>query len=307
MNMTFGHGVFDSFGADTLTFAASTNYGPATISVSYHNNAGQHKAGVRRYNVSGKFHTARQIGNKTYPAGEPFSYGRDSLAAAKAAANSTTSGKYKITEVWEGDLDAAWPASGPRDANTSPQLKVFTITNGNKVAAQVPAEVSSWSAWSEWSECSSCKQRRSRSRTITRRAFGSAGGVVLEEDEEKECGRVDEVLSDWSDWGVCTDGKQTRTRSVVTAADCGGSFTQPDTHTETQDCTVETIDDGDDGDDSTTDDGTTDTTITAQSTTVTPVAASSGMSDTMKGLLVVGVLGGGFLYMKRKKGKKPIA
>ncbi len=61
-------------------------------------------------------------------------------------------------------------------------------------------------------------------------------------------------------------------------------------------------------DDSTTDDGTTDTTITAQSTTVTPaVATSSGMSGTMKGLLAVGVLGGGFLYMKSKKGKKPIA
>jgi len=305
LNMTFGHGVFDSFGADTLTFGAETNYGPATISVTYHNNQGQYKAGARRYLVSGKFHTARKLGNKTYPAGHSFSYARDSLASAKSATNSTTSGKYKLTEVWEGDVNAAWPASGPSESNTSPPLQVFTIKNGNKVAAQVPAAVSSWSAWSAWSECASCKQNRSRSRTITRQAFGSVEDTRLAEYEEQECGRVDEVLSDWSDWGVCTDGKQTRTRSVVTAADCSGSFTQPDTHTETQDCTVETTDDGDD---STTDDGTTDTSITAQSTTVTPVVAtSSGMSGTMKGLLAVGVLGGGFLYMKSKKGKKPIA
>ena len=290
--MTFGHGVFDSFGADTLNFGAESSYGPATITTLY--NTTGYKANTKRYLVSGKFHQAKTLGNQDFPAGHEFSYARDSLASAKSATSGTTSGMYKVAEVWESDLNTAWPASG-RDTNTTPTLQVFSIENGSKVSSAIPAEVGSWGAWSEWSESSSCKESRSRSRPITRKAFGSGIGAEegnLNEVEERDIAGVDEVLSDWSDWGVCTDGKQTRTRSIDVASSCGGSSTDPATHTETQDCTVET-------------DNTTDTNITAQSTTVTPVVATSGgMSGAMQGILAVGVLGGGFLYMKNKKAKK---
>ena len=108
-------------------------------------------------------------------------------------------------------------------------------------------------------------------------------------------------MSAWSDYGECSNGSKTRTRVISEPATCGGTNPDATTLTESVACTAseetseETTDDS-----STTGEGVTN--ITAQSTTVTPVAPSSKMNYSP--FIALTLLGGvGYLYKKRKDSK----
>lgn len=276
--MTFGHGVFDSFGADSIIFnAAPTSWrqpsaGARTNAPS--NCGGGDKPTYTIYQRTSKINGKDWIIDYTEHDGTHKSRLEGSLASAKASAANPPGGFQVPSGYW---IDMS--NNGTQKHGSAPSWTAATAVDGTA------------NAWGEWTECVGGKKTRSRTSNPP-----SCGGTPFSgiEDEEASC------CSDPNGWEhtdgscKCNDGYEMGDDGVCQA--------------KADDTTDDSTTDDSTTDDSTTDDGTTDTSITAQSTTVTPVVAtSSGMSGTMKGLLAVGVLGGGFLYMKSKKGKKPIA
>ena len=254
--MTFGHSVFDSFGADQILFAETPAVG----------SGGEYaliKGPLTNTGAEGKYQVWYSQG-KSGAMVQTFNTKGSAISFAK---------------------------------KSEPTGNIIDISDGKVVDATYEA----WGAFSEWANIDACTLERSRTRKQITPAFNGGAEQDIQQVQQKAKDSTEAVLSAWSDYGECSNGSKTRTRVISEPATCGGTNPDATTLTESVACTAseetseETTDDS-----STTGEGVTN--ITAQSTTVTPVAPSSKMNYSP--FIALTLIGGvGYLYKKRKDSK----
>jgi hypothetical protein len=295
--MTFGHGVFDRMSADTIFRAETPESGRDTS-----------------YDISG-----------TDPVDVHWYSSTQSYWWNRSKCSDEYTGRLKSTFSSATDI-ADW-LNGTLNCTKGKGVKFMTL-GPNDTSDPIDCIMFNWSydEWSEWSKCTysngAWRQKRTRLATRSAKTYPANGGEPCGDTSKTEtqwriAPKKNATVGSWSAFSDCKDnGEQCRTRMVATAASCGGTTPslkdckecvaeESDEPVVTDDDTTITSDD-EQGEIDATDDTSTngDTTITTQSTAVAAVVAPepAGMSNTMKGVIALVVVGGAaFFISKRKK------
>ena len=274
MDMTFGHGSFDNFAASP--FAAETHYFAADTSKDVEPDTGKATVNVKWYANSGKYFWDRSaIGYSGYA-----STGKSSAAAVSNWLRNTLS--------YTKGMGVTFLTLAPHDTAQPIDCEMFNW--------------GSWSVWSEWSDCADGTQTRTRSKTRSAKTPAANGGVACPTDLEK----TETETQSCEGPADCPSENREDGADTTQCGDCLSGFTEDDTGVCVADSTDDDTEETSEEDPATTDDSSTTgegvTNITAQSTTVTPVAPSSNMNySPIIALTLIG--GAGYLYKKRKDSK----